>query len=102
MRTEVVHQPERNRYVILANGREAGYAAYEYRSQTVRDFNHTVVDPAYRGQGLATALLLEALHDTRKAGHTVIPSCSAVESFIRKNEAFTDLVEKSVESNQAD
>ncbi|WP_083912641.1 GNAT family N-acetyltransferase [Corynebacterium lubricantis] len=99
MRTEVVHQPEKNRYVIWANGREAGYAAYEYRSHTVRDFNHTVVDPAYRGQGLATTLILEALQDTRKAGHTVIPSCSAVERFISKNEAFKGLVENSVENS---
>lgn len=81
-----------NRYVIEVDGTEAGYAAFVERDGHVRDFNHTVVDPAFRGQGLSKPLITEALDDTRAAGKKIIPSCSAIEGFVAKNPEYQDLV----------
>ncbi|KAB1502989.1 N-acetyltransferase [Corynebacterium sp. 320] len=84
---------EEARYVIQVDGAEAGYAEF-VENGSVRDFNHTVVDSAYQGQGLSKLLIKEALDDTREAGMTIIPTCTAVEGFIAKNPEYQDLVKK--------
>ncbi|WIM67288.1 GNAT family N-acetyltransferase [Corynebacterium breve] len=92
--TEIDHQPEKLRYIIKVDGREAGYAEYVPLGDEVLDFNHTVIDQAYRGHGLSSILLTEVLTDVRRAGKKVRPTCSAVERFFEKNEAFQDLREQ--------
>lgn len=87
----VRHDEAGSRYVIEVEGAEAGFAAYVDNGD-VRDFNHTVVDPAFRGQGLSSPLIKDALDDTRAAGKSIRPSCSAVEHFLNKNEDYRDLV----------
>lgn len=88
----IEHNTERQRYVISVEGQEAGYAAYVARPEGVLDFNHTVVDQAYRGRGLSSPLIKAALDDVREKGSTIKPSCSAVEHFINKNQEYADLV----------
>ena len=89
---EIRHIEGRNRFEILVDGREAGYCSYVPRPGGVLDFNHTVVDQAFRGQGLSSPLIRAALDDARANGTKVIPSCSAVQHFIGKNEEYADLV----------
>lgn len=86
----VRHEAEQNRYVIEVDGQEAGFASY-VAQDGVRDFNHTVVDPAFRGQGLSSPLIKFALDDTREQDLKIRPSCSAVEHFLNKNEEYRDL-----------
>ncbi|QPK82941.1 N-acetyltransferase [Corynebacterium qintianiae] len=81
-----------SRYEILVDGQVAGFAAFRENVDGVRDFNHTVVQPEYRGQGLSTPLIQEALDATRTEGKKIIPTCSAVEHFLGKNENYRDLV----------
>ena len=87
----IEHKPESHRYVIQVDGEQAGFADYVERGE-VRDFNHTVIDPQHRGQGLSAPLIQHALDHTRAAGHTIIPSCSAVQRFVEKNPEYRDLV----------
>lgn len=90
---DVRHNKEQQRYEILVDDNVAGYAAYVDDSENkVRDFNHTVVEDDYRGQGLSKPLIQFALEDTQEFGYTVIPSCSAVAGFIKKNPQFQDNV----------
>ena len=80
------------RFVIEVDGAQAGFAAFE-DADGVRDFNHTVVDPAFRGQGLSKPLLAAALDATREEGLKVRPTCSAVAGFVEKNQDdYGDLV----------
>lgn len=88
----VDHDEGARRFVVTVGGREAGYCSYVPRSGDVRDFNHTVVDQAFRGRGLSTPLIKAALDDTREAGLKVHSSCSAVDHFLNKNEEYRDLV----------
>ena len=85
----VIEQPDR--YQILVDGQPAGCTEYS-DDGAQRLFPHTVIDPAYRGQGLAGTLIREALDATRAAGLAVIPTCSAVAGFINKNPDYQDLV----------
>lgn len=79
------------RYEIEVDGAVAGFAEFVEKGD-VRDFNHTVIDPAFRGQGLSKPLIAEALDDTRAAGKKIIPTCSAIEGFVAKNPEYQDLV----------
>lgn len=87
----VHHEPEQSRFVITVGGEEAGFTEYETHG-TVRDFNHTVVDGKFRGQGLSKPLIETALEETRREGLSVQPTCSAVEGFIAKNPSYQDLL----------
>jgi len=86
---EVIEQP--GRHQILVDGEPAGFTEY-HDDGDQRTFTHTVVDPDYRGQGLAGTLIREALDATRAAGKSVIPQCSAVAGFIAKHPDYQDLV----------
>lgn len=88
----IEHNEAKQRFVISVEGREVGYTSYAHRSDDVLDFNHTVVDQAYRGRALSTPLVKEALDWARAEGKKVIPSCSAVDHFINKNEEYRDLL----------
>jgi predicted GNAT family acetyltransferase len=87
----VHHDADNSRYVLELDGAFAGLADYTQIGE-VRDFNHTVIDPAFRGRGLSSPLISAALDATRTEGYWVLPSCSAVEGFIEKNPGYADLV----------
>ena len=91
MDINVAQQTDQSRYVITVDGEEAGFADYKDSAQ-VREFDHTVVYDAFQGKGLSKPLIKFALDDTRAAGHSIIPTCSAVERFISKNPEYQDLV----------
>lgn len=88
----VEHQNADHRYVITVDGEQAGFADYREVDSDTRNFNHTVINPQFRGQGLSGTLVQAALDDTRAAGKKIIPTCSAVEHFIQKNAEYQDLV----------
>ncbi|MBZ8176346.1 N-acetyltransferase [Corynebacterium sp. 3HC-13] len=83
MSTQVQHQPDNSRFVIMVDGQEAGLALYQ-ESQGVRDFHHTEIYPQFQGQGLSSPLIKAALEDTKNVGLKIKPTCSAVEHFLSK------------------
>lgn len=89
--TRVEHHPDRQRFEILVGEEVAGYAEYRQPDPTVRDFDHTVTLPEFRGRGLAAVLVRHALDDTRAAGLKIVPSCSYVHHFVETHEEYADL-----------
>lgn len=87
----VEHKPEQNRFEILVDGVVAGHADYTVVGG-VRDFDHTVTDPAFRGQGVAGTLVAAALDATRAEGVTIATSCSYVEKFVAQHPEYRDLL----------
>lgn len=87
----IVHDEDQGRFVIYVDDQEAGFAEYS-QADGVRDFNHTVVDPKYRGQGLSKPLISEALLGTKEANLKIKASCSAVAAFVEKNPEFKELL----------
>ena len=52
---------------------------------------HTVVDPAHRGEGMASVLAEHALDDFRAQGASITVVCPFVRSFIDEHPDYADL-----------
>ena len=87
----VVDNPEAHRFEIVVDGETAGFAEYRRTTSSVA-FTHTVIDPAFEGRGLGSALAKGALDATRQAGHSVLPFCPFIRSYIQRHPAYLDLV----------
>ena len=88
----VTDNAEQHRYEITVDGNVAGFIDYHDRGER-RALNHTEIDPAYEGQGLAGAITRAALDDIRARGKVVLPYCPYVRSFIDKHrDEYVDLV----------
>jgi predicted GNAT family acetyltransferase len=62
MQTEVVHEKDNARYVILVDGVEGGELTYSARGDELL-FTHTYVNPVHRGLGLGAVLVRNAIDD---------------------------------------
>ena len=80
-------------FTIAVDGRTVGVADY-YDRDGRRVFPHTEVAPEYRGRGLASILVSEALRRTRVEGLRVVPQCWMVADFIDKHPGFADMVDR--------
>jgi predicted GNAT family acetyltransferase len=80
-----------SRYEARLDGQLAGYVEYQARDGAVI-FTHTVVDDAFEGRGVGSALVRGALDDVRSAGRSVVPQCPFVRSWIEKHPDYEDLL----------
>ncbi len=87
----VRNNPEHGRYEAFVDGELAGHTEYYPHGDHVV-FPHTVVDPDFGGQGVASTLIGAALDDMRAQGKLIDPQCSFVRAFIDKRPAYADLV----------
>ena len=83
---EVHDAPERGRFEITVDGRQAGYADYRRHGDLVA-LPHTVIDPRLRGQGLGAVLATAALDALKADGLQVLPQCWFVRDVIAANPA---------------
>ena len=92
MSTEVVHQADKNRYVIFLEGEEVGEASYTPQADRWV-FDHTTVNPAHQGKNLAAIMVREALNDVRENQQVKIePTCSYVVRYMEKHPETHDLL----------
>ena len=89
---EIVHIPERSRYVILVDGEVAGLTVAKEGDGDVVLFSHTEVDDAYEGEGLASKLISGALDDVRAHGRRIEVTCEYVLGFLEKHPEYQDLL----------
>jgi hypothetical protein len=86
----VRRNPAASRYEAAIGGH---LAIAEYRLEDDRViFTHTFVPPELRGQGVAEELVRTALDEARREGRRVVPQCSYVALFIRRNPEFRSLM----------
>lgn len=89
-----VRRDERaGRYDIVVDGAPAGFAAFE-EVEGATAFTHTVVDDAFEGQGVGSALVRAALDDVAARGGSVVPLCPFVRSWIERHDGYDDLVDR--------
>ena len=79
------------RYELFMDGQVAAWVDYE-AGEGVIALNHTEVLPAFRGRGLAGDIVAFALVHAQLEQRRVLPRCSFVASFIRRNAEYGDLV----------
>jgi predicted GNAT family acetyltransferase len=87
----VVDVPERSRFEVRVDGDVAGYSEYR-RCQGLIACIHTLIDPRFEGQGLASQLVRTALSQARSDGLSVLPFCRFVRSYIAGHTEYLDLV----------
>ncbi|WUD77131.1 N-acetyltransferase [Streptomyces sp. NBC_00510] len=88
-----VFKDEDNRfYEVQENGNYAGLLAYE-RKGAQYSLTHTYVQEGYRGRGLGTALIREALSDLVKEDAAVTNRCPVVDRYIEKHPQFREILD---------
>ena len=87
----VADVPDRSRFEIRVGGEVAGFTEYRRRPELIA-FVHTLIDPRFEGQGLASQLVRAALSDVRSDGLVVLPFCPFVRAYIARHTEYLDLV----------
>ena len=87
----VARNDDRSRFEALIDGEVAGYAEFEPGHGRI-EFTHTVVDDAYEGKGVGSALVAGALDQVRGEGLEVVATCQFVKSYIERHPEYADLL----------
>lgn len=77
------HDPVGHLFETEVDGHRA-YLAYMDLGKQTLDFYRTFVPDELRGRGIAGLLTQEALDFAKREGYSVVPSCSYVEAFLKK------------------
>jgi uncharacterized protein len=95
----VTHDAADHRFDATSPDRTAlGYLTYDpVAAQTAGGkgsmvITHAVVQPAYQGHGVASALAKEALDFARAERYVVIPECWFVRRYIERHAAYQNLL----------
>ena len=92
MGEEFRHNPEASRFEAWIDGRHVGTAGYTLHGG-VASFDHTVVDPALNGQGIAGRMVAHAMDKVRAADQwKVEPACSYIRLWLKRHPDYADLV----------
>jgi predicted GNAT family acetyltransferase len=86
-----VDVPDRSRFEIRVGDEVAGFTEYRRRPGLIA-FIHTLTDPRFEGQGLASDLVRTALSQARADGLSVLPFCPFVRAYIARHTEYLDLV----------
>ncbi|MFD5599758.1 GNAT family N-acetyltransferase [Leucobacter sp. NPDC058333] len=85
----ITHEPDRSRYVITASGpdggRVVGEAHYALRGNDVIDFDHTVVAPELRGNGLSGLLARRAVTGEAVGERRIEASCWFIDGYLQRH-----------------
>ena len=99
---QVTHDPENLKYVLTVDGEETGASHYLNIADGVREFHHTVVDDAFRGQWLSKPLITSALDQSREDGVKVVATCPAVRKLVRTTGDYKDIIVKASDVKKDD
>lgn len=83
---EVVRNDDARRYEIRVGGTVGGFMDFRTTSPDRLTLPHTEVDPAFKGRGLGTTLVGDALADIARRGETVVPVCPFVTRYLKEND----------------
>lgn len=81
-----------DRFEIQADGAPGGFAQFVDHEGS-RVFFHTVIDPAFKGQGLGGALVARALEATREEGLRIVAVCPFVKGYVEKHPEWAEHVD---------
>lgn len=91
MDLDVVDNPDKDRFEILADGVLAGFVQYHLRGAEIA-FTHTQTEDEFRGHGIGGRLVRASLDTARERHLAVLPYCPFVKSWITAHREYADLV----------
>jgi hypothetical protein len=91
MKIEVVHEPEKTRFVSVIDGLEC-YLNYRMRNEDKIDFYYTYVPSIMRGKGIAAQIVAYAFEFAKENNLIVIPTCPYIWSFLERNQNYSHLI----------
>jgi len=83
---------DRGVYAATLDDREIATVRYELDGDRLVLIT-TTVEPEFRGRGIATELIADALDDLRERGTRITVLCPVVSAFIANNPAYADLAD---------
>lgn len=86
-----VHHDKTHMRYEVTTGSDVAFMAYRPVGDNTLEFYSTQVPPAFRGQGVAAALVKRALDDAKASGKKVIPSCSYVDAYMKRHDEYGSL-----------
>jgi predicted GNAT family acetyltransferase len=93
MTYKVTHNAEAERYEITVDGELAGFTeAHPLQDPSAVLFPHTIIEPAFEGQGLASKLVAGAFDDIRARGLKIVPTCPYILGWLPKHPEYHDLL----------
>ena len=84
----IVHESERSRFAVYRERESVGEAHYtlgEIGGEPAIDFDHTFVDPQWRGTGLSGLLAHRAVTDNISDGRRKLASCWFIAGYLQRN-----------------
>lgn len=90
MEIEIRDAEVEQRFEARVSGKLAGFAEY-LRSADLVVYPHTVVEPAFEGRGVGSALARAALDDARDRGLPVLAVCPFIRAWMVRHPEYADL-----------
>jgi uncharacterized protein len=91
-RITIRNSTESGSYDAVLGDRVVGTIVYELRDHRMV-IRHTVVDPEFRGQGIARALAQKALDDLAANGTSLTNYCGFIADYIQRNPQYAPLID---------
>ncbi|MCD4961942.1 GNAT family N-acetyltransferase [Enterococcus casseliflavus] len=82
---------ENTRFVLKDGDKEIGEMTWSEVGETRLIIDHTFVDPAYRGQGLAEKLVAKGVEKARKEQKKIIPLCPFAKKELERKPEYADV-----------
>jgi predicted GNAT family acetyltransferase len=79
-----------SRFQLIRDSSQVGVAHFSDFGELIRDFDHTVVDPQFRGTGLSNLLAEYALTHETTVGRRLAASCWFIQGVFKKHPEVRD------------
>lgn len=90
----VEHDTANNRFLIRDNGGIAAVMTYVISSPELYIIDHTLVEDAYRGQGLGDKLIKAMVEYARENGIKILPLCPFAKGRFERISEYADVLNK--------
>jgi len=87
-----LNDEKKGAFEIYFDSKKAGEMTYTWAGEDKFIIDHTEVDPAYNGKGLAKQLVYAGVDYARKNSKKVIPLCPYAKATIEKNTELQDVL----------